>query len=110
MPDKTYTRRAAIWSAVWDLMAKGYRIDRCCGKDRTFDLIAWNKKTTLCLLIRTARTAHVRSYRDDVVRIGALVRESMIPGPFELWCIIRRDGPGMPILSGGALVIGEESA
>ncbi len=110
MPDKTYTRRAAIWSAVWDLMAKGYRIDRCCGKDRTFDLIAWNKKTTLCLLIRTARTAHVRSYRDDVVRIGALVRESMIPGPVELWLYHPQGRTRYAILSGGALVIGEESA
>ena len=72
MSSETKTRRCAIWSAIGELSRRGYLTGRCCGKDRIFDIIAWNRDHVLGLIIRTARTSDIRTCHDEVRRLRSV--------------------------------------
>jgi hypothetical protein len=107
MSSETKTRRCAIWFAISDLKTHGYLIDRCCGKDRIFDLIAWNRDTILGLLVCTARTENIRSCHDEITKISALMQDRMVPGRSELWLYHPGGRSRYHILPGGAISIRE---
>lgn len=100
-------RRCAIWFAISDLKSRGYLIDRCCGKDRIFDIIAWNRENILGLLIRTARSHNIGSRHDEIAKIAALVKDRMVPGKTELWLYHPGGISRYHIVPGGAMFIRE---
>jgi len=107
MSSETKARRCAIWFAISELKSRGYLIDRCCGKDRIFDLIAWNREHVLGLIIRTARTPDIRTCHDDVTKTSPLVLDRMVPGKTELWLYHPGGKSRYSILPGGAISIRE---
>lgn len=107
MSYESKARRCAIWFAMSDLRSRGYIIDRCCGKNRIFDLIAWNRESILGLLIRTARTQNIRSYTEEITKISSLVQDRMVPGRTELWLYHPNGRSRYQILPGGAISIKE---
>jgi hypothetical protein len=103
----TKASRCAIWFAISDLKNRGYLTDRCCGKDRIFDLIAWNRENILGLIIRTSRTKNIRSCHEEILKISALVQTRMIPGKTELWLYHPGGRSRYDIVPGGAICIRE---
>ena len=109
MPADTKARRCAIWFAIGDLKARGYLADRCCGKNRIFDIIAWNRDSVLGLIIRTARSQALTSFHDDIVHISSLVQNNQTPGKTELWLYHPGGKSRYHILPGGAMLLREAS-
>ena len=107
MSYETKTRRCAIWSAIGELSRRGYLTGRCCGKDRIFDIIAWNRDHVLGLIIRTARTSDIRTCHDEVRRTSALVLDQIVPGKTEIWLYHPGGRSRYDILPGGAIFIRE---
>ncbi|HOJ97788.1 MAG TPA: hypothetical protein PK024_13230 [Methanospirillum sp.] len=107
MSSETKARRCAIWFAISELRSQGYLIDRCCGRDRTFDLIAWNREHVLSLIIRTARTPDIRTCHTEVTKTSSLVLDRMVPGIPELWLYHPAGKSRYSILPGGAIAIRE---
>ncbi|MDX8548977.1 hypothetical protein KHC33_15290 [Methanospirillum sp. J.3.6.1-F.2.7.3] len=99
--------RCAIWFAIHDLKTRGYLTDRCCGKNRVFDIIAWNQDSVLGLIIRSARNQALTSFHDDIAHISALVQRNQTPGKTELWLYHPGGRSRYQILPGGAMLLRE---
>lgn len=107
MSSETRSRRCATWTAISDLRSLGYICDRCIGKDRNFDIIAWNRDSILGLLVRAARTASIRTFQEEISKISTLAQERMTPGSAELWLYHPGGRQRYQILPGGAIIIRE---
>lgn len=107
MKHSSYAGRCAVWSAVKTLKEDGYTADRCAGRDRTFDLIAWNKEKVLALCIRSTRKPDITRFRTEITRLSGLVYRRTVPGTVQIWLYHPGGVTRYQVLPGGALFIRE---
>jgi len=103
-------RQCAIRFAIKDLLVQGYNVDRCSGKNRTFDLIAWSRGVVLGLLIKTARKPAITVYHTDVSRLSELAKKNQTPGKTEIWLYHPGGRIRYHVLPGGAMVMKEDTS